>query len=248
MTLQQLLGQQGAAVTLALLATACGAATSGPGPEVAHGAWTPEGQASAEPPRPAKADPVPPPSASPQDPRSTPSALAVPEAPPVVPAKGEPGAPTCPYGSLEDPHRGFVRCLLPEERGVGWVPAKAGALPLPESTDPETPGSVPLVEVGAPKFENGEVPRVEKVLGKASADIAKCVGDHGGLTGDAGTLKVQFLVRARARAEGVEVVAAKGVSKDASTCVRKLLKNKVVGAPTSDPVGVTVVIALKPGK
>ena len=35
------------------------------------------------------------------------------------------------------------------------------------------------------------------------------------------------------------------VSAEASACVRKLLKNRGVGAPTSDPVGVTVVIGLK---
>jgi hypothetical protein len=44
----------------------------------------------------------------------------------------------------------------------------------------------------------------------------------------------------------VEVLAAKGVSAEASTCVRHLLKNKAIGAPTADPVGVTVTITFKP--
>jgi hypothetical protein len=158
--------------------------------------------------------------------------------------------PRCPYGSLEDPHRGFVRCLTPDERDAGWLPPPPqGDPPPPPPPDGadggRAPAPAPLVEVGTPKFENGEVPRAEKNLGKASSEIAKCVADHGGLAGDAGSLKVQFLVRARARAEGVEVLAAKGVSAEASACVRKLLKNRAVGAPTADPVGVTVVIGLK---
>ena len=103
------------------------------------------------------------------------------------------------------------------------------------------PAAPPLVEVSPPKFENGEVPRAEKFLGSATADIAKCIADNGGLTAATGSLKVQFLVRARGRAEGVEVLGAKGIS----SCVRLLLKNKAVGAPTSDPVGVTVTLTLK---
>jgi len=89
---------------------------------------------------------------------------------------------------------------------------------------------------------------VEKSLGKASGDLARCVADHGGLTADAGTVKVQFLVRFRGRAEGVEVLSAKGIGAEASACVRHLLKNKAIGAPTADPVGVTVTITFKPVK
>ena len=92
------------------------------------------------------------------------------------------------------------------------------------------------------------MPRADKALGKLAGDIAKCVGDHGGLSGDAGSLKVQFLVRARGRAEGVEVTGARGVSAEASACVRVLLKDKAIGAPTADPVGVTVTVTLKAPK
>jgi PrtD family type I secretion system ABC transporter len=38
---------------------------------------------------------------------------------------------------------------------------------------------------------------------------------------------------------------SKGVSAEAATCIRGLLKDKWVGPPTSDPVGVTVAFALK---
>jgi hypothetical protein len=36
------------------------------------------------------------------------------------------------------------------------------------------------------------------------------------------------------------------VSSEAAACVRVLIKNKAIGAPSADPVGVTVVISLKP--
>jgi len=167
---------------------------------------------------------------------------------------GADGRPRCPYGALEDPHRGFVRCLLPDERDAGWLPPppQGDAPAEPPAAEPPAdagaPAALPSVEIGAPKFENGEVTKVEKSLGKASADLARCLADHGGVHGDAATVKIQFLVRSRGRAEGVEVLAAKGMSAEAAGCVRHLLKNKAIGAPTADPVGVTVVITFKPGK
>lgn len=172
------------------------------------------------------------------------------------PADGGPdAAPRCPYGELNDPHRGFVRCLTPDERGADWLPPAPQPAPPPVADAPKEPapaapavpaGPPPLVDIGAPKFENGEVPRAEKALTKAATDIAKCVAEHGGLTAATGTLKVQFLVRNRGRAEGVEILSAKGLGPDAAECVRVLLKNKPIGSPSADPVGVTVTISLKP--
>ena len=162
--------------------------------------------------------------------------------------------PRCPYGELTDPHRGFIRCLLPEERDAGWLPPPSQGDPTPPDPKPEPPkdpprvAAPPIVEIGAPKFENGQVTKVEKSLGKASAEIARCVAEHGGLTADAASLKVQFLVRSRGRAEGVEILAHKGVSGEAASCVRVALKNRAIGAPSADPVGVTVVITLKPSR
>ena len=48
--------------------------------------------------------------------------------------------------------------------------------------------------------------------------------------------------------EGVEIERSRGISSDAAACVKKLLKNKAVGAPTSDPVGVTLSIDVKPAR
>jgi hypothetical protein len=174
-------------------------------------------------------------------------------------------APRCPYGALEDPQRGFVRCLTPDERDAGW-PApgpqkealpKEEPPPPKEAPQPEPPpppkepapaatAPPPSVEVGTPKFENGQVPKAEKFLHGLSNEIAKCVSQHGGLSGGTGSMKVQFLVRARGRAEGVEVLSAKGVAPEAQTCVRVLLKNRAIGAPSADPVGVTVTLTFKP--
>ena len=179
-----------------------------------------------------------------------------PDAGPPADAGSGKAEPRCPYGELSDPHRGFVRCLAPDERDAGWLPPQPqpapdapvakDPTPAPATTPPAASGPPPLVDIGAPKFENGEVPRAEKALTKAATEIAACVADHGGLTGATGTLKIQFLVRNRGRAEGVEVLSSKGVSPDAAACVRLLLKNKPIGPPTSDPVGVTVTISLKP--
>src|SRR4051812_45612917 len=53
-------------------------------------------------------------------------------------------APRCPYGELSDPHRGFIRCLTPDERDAGWLPppgeppaaSAEAAKPPPEAVKP----------------------------------------------------------------------------------------------------------------
>lgn len=206
-------------------------------------------------------------------------------------APGDASAPDggCPHGALEDPHRGFVRCLAPGEKSpfaspdpdAGTPPdAGDGGSPSPAPTGsgtaaptgtvapssppdagsdaaapdagppppPAAPGPPPVVEMKTPKFENGDVPKAEKNLtGKKVLEaIAKCVADNGGLTAKTATLKVEFLVRARGKAEGVEVKPT-GVSEEAARCVRAFLKNRSMGTPTADPTGVTAVYNLKPG-
>src|SRR5262245_56843537 len=79
-------------------------------------------------------------------------------------------APRCPYGALEDPHRGFVRWLTPDERDAGWLPPASQKEPPPredagpKEATPLAAGLPPSVEVGSPKFENGQVPKAEKFL------------------------------------------------------------------------------------
>jgi hypothetical protein len=172
----------------------------------------------------------------------------------------------CPHGALEDPHRGFVRCLEPGEADAGGLPpapqpeppgdAGADSSPAPPAdsgTDAPADAAVkgsppapqPIVVLNEPAFMNGEVPNVSKRLEKMTGDLGKCVADNGGLAGASGSIKLQFLVRPRGRAEGVEILSAKGVSAEAQRCVRLLLKDKSVGAPTADPVGVTITLSLR---
>jgi hypothetical protein len=204
----------------------------------------------------------------------------------VDPLAKKPGAGTgtsegerCPHGALEDPHRGFVRCLRPEERDAGWLPPPPQVEPAPPDTGIEGPGNAgpppndagaappappvaapppkeekpvpgppPLVAFNLPKFEGGQVPRAEKFINGVLEGVGKCVADNGGLKSDKGTLKITFLVRARGRAEGVEVASAKGIGTEAANCIRLLLKNRAVGAPSADPVGVTVTFTLEKTK
>jgi hypothetical protein len=107
--------------------------------------------------------------------------------------------------------------------------------PEPEKTEPV----VPIVKLSEPEFMGGEVKLVTKSLNKTLPLVAACVKGADGLDGTTGFFKVQFLVRDRGRAEGVEVLKRKGANKEAATCVRKMLKNRWVGTPSNDPVGVT---------
>src|SRR5262245_20580922 len=101
---------------------------------------------------------------------------------------GDGGAPRCPYGELSDPHRGFIRCLTPDERDARWLPPEPQKPPEPKepkdapgpapsaapSAPPAPPAAPPVVEISAPKFDNGEVPKAEKSVNGLSAEIGKC--------------------------------------------------------------------------
>ncbi|MBW2459481.1 MAG: hypothetical protein JRI68_33620, partial [Deltaproteobacteria bacterium] len=108
----------------------------------------------------------------------------------------------------------------------------------PSKPEPPPPAKPPVVEHTEPKFiGDGEVPKVTVYLAKTLAPVGQCVAAHGGLEKPTGELEIQFLVRARGRAEGVEVLSSNAVSTEAGRCVRKYLKNRWVGTPTNDPVG-----------
>ncbi len=160
----------------------------------------------------------------------------------------------CPYGSLEDGHSGFVRCRTAEEADGGAGDAgdsgDSGDVgdaspPSDAAPPPPPPVSKPSVVVEAAKQQGGEVPNLDKLLGKLADDFATCVVSAGGLSSKTGQIETQFLVRARGKAEGVEVLKVKGVAESVSPCIQGLLKNKRVGIPTADPVGVTFIINLR---
>ena len=59
---------------------------------------------------------------------------------------------------------------------------------------------------------------------------------------------MEFLVRSRGKAEGVEI-KPQGIPSEGVQCIKALFKNRTVGVPTADPTGVTVIYNLKsPGK
>ena len=107
-------------------------------------------------------------------------------------------------------------------------PSASGPGPRPSS-----------VSFSPPTFMKGDVANLGRHLRKTLDPTAKCVADHGGMEAEVGELEIQFLVRSRGRAEGVEVLSSKGVGGAAASCVRKMLKNRWVGLPSEDPVGVT---------
>ncbi len=189
-------------------------------------------------------------------------AHAAPVASPVQPtetpaAEPEPRPVACIYGRLEDGHRGFVRCLGADEVGAAWLPP--GVPPPPADSvpvyfvdaepEPVVPAPAPVivaarVEFSGAKFENGEVPRAEKLGASSTPGLAKCVEKAGGLKSKKGSVEVKFLVRSRGLAEGVEVGRHAGISDEALPCIRALFKGKGVGAPSDDPVGVTMQFSL----
>jgi hypothetical protein len=148
---------------------------------------------------------------------------------------------------------------LPAETGGGAVPAlaepQAPAEPAASAPDPG-PGAAasaaPAVgrpvelEVGEPRFTSGDVPKAKAALERLAKKLEACVDEAGGISGDKAELEVQFLVRAAGVAEGVDVIRATGVPAAAKKCVTGRLQEASIGTPSSDPVGVTVVLQLVP--
>lgn len=133
-------------------------------------------------------------------------------------------------------------------------PSEPGEEPPPpaEPVEPAEPAPQlpPGVSLGEVKFINGEVPKVESFLEKMKKPVASCVAEHGGLPKEQSKLEIQFLVRLRGKAEGVEVLKRDGVSEEAERCIRQVFKDEWVGTPTSDPTGVVFFYELerRPGE
>src|SRR5262249_46052623 len=157
---------------LALVVMACGAASKEPAPPIGT---TPPGEvARGEHPSPA--------ATGAEDAGAPPSE----GGPSAAPDAGDGG---CPYGRLEDPHRGFVRCLNADEAAAGWLPPPPQAEPVDAGPPPSM--APPSVEIGAPSFENGDVPKAEKFIHGFEEGIAKCIATHGGMTGSSAKIKLQ---------------------------------------------------------
>jgi hypothetical protein len=137
----------------------------------------------------------------------------------------------------------------PDDPPAGEGDDKPAEPPEPPPPPPKPEPVAADVSVTKPKFMGGgDVPHIDKALAKTREKVASCILEHGGLEGGGGKLDVQFLVRSRGKAEGVEVLAHEGVSDEAARCVRKLLQNRWMGSPSQDPVGVTMSYKLKAKK
>jgi hypothetical protein len=186
------------------------------------------------------------------------------------PPKSKGRGPGCLYGQVVDGHTGAVRCLSPEEVAppgpydTPVEPADAGAdrdagrdaasVPRRDAeADAAVDATVPIplcpghatVTIDGLAFDGGDVPRVPAALERIKKDFVRCV-ENAPPKGEA-SIELKFLVRAPARAEGVDVVQAHGVSSDIVRCVTSSLNGRPVGAPTNDPVVVSFTVRFRMG-
>jgi hypothetical protein len=175
--------------------------------------------------------------------------------------------PGCIYGKVLDGHTGEIRCLSPEEITPpgpydipqppdGGVDASAPAFHRVRLRDAGeagvgfADGAIPLravsITVDSVDFENGDVPRAQGALERfAKKDLVRCANEHDWspgkrrANGDAHVV-LRFLVRAPGRAEGIDVSGARGLSAGLIQCITSALANRPIGAPSNDPVAVSV--------
>jgi len=167
-----------------------------------------------------------------------------------------PKDPGCLYGKVLDGHSGAIRCLSPEEVSPpgpydtpvdGGVDASDGASPdaaqaSKRDAAPEAGSALPMVPLSASiedlTFDGGDVPRAPAALDRLKKDFLRCAASERVPKGEA-TVELRFLVRAPGKAEGVDVGGVHGMSADMVRCVRAALAGRLVGSPSSDPVGVS---------
>src|SRR5688500_14286219 len=94
-----------------------------------------------------------------------------------------------------------------------WWGLAAVRTPWPEGD--EAPAVAPEVTIAEPRLTGGTVRLLAESLAKTRAEVGQCVAQNGGMKQDSGRVDVEFLVRDRGRAEGVELVAARQVSEAA---------------------------------
>jgi len=168
-----------------------------------------------------------------------------------------PKDPGCLYGKVLDGHSGAIRCLSPEEVSPpgpydtpvdGGVDASDGASPdaaqaSKRDAAPEAGSALPLVPLSASiedlTFDGGDVPRAPAALDRLKKDFLRCAASERVPPRGEATVELRFLVRAPGKSEGVDVGGVHGMSADMVRCVRAALAGRLVGAPSSDPVGVS---------
>ena len=137
---------------------------------------------------------------------------------------------------------GAAPSASPSQSAAAAPTALASASSAPAT---DAPLRLAPLEPSDPEFSNGEVPKAGGALAKLSPKLEACVNDNGGLLAPQGHVKIQFLVRLSAIAEGASVLEAKGISPAAKRCLVDAIQRRSVGTPTADPVGVTVTLSLR---
>ncbi len=123
----------------------------------------------------------------------------------------------------------------------------AGATPGDAADAGVRAGPLPRVVAEAVQVEQGTLPHALDKLRQPVERYAKCVAEHGGLARDVGEVHVKFLVRQRGRAEGVEVVKRRSVSREAAQCIADVVDRRGVGAPSVEMTGATLVLRVEKG-
>ncbi|MFO0613533.1 MAG: hypothetical protein U0414_13130 [Polyangiaceae bacterium] len=137
---------------------------------------------------------------------------------------------------------------------AGSAPPAGSTAPIASATPTAAPtaSAPPKVTYKArasfdePTFEGGDVPKAKETLEKFAKAVEKCVDEGGGIGDKGASIKIQFLVRAKGIAEGIDVLGATGLEEKPGKCVRDVFKKKAIGTPSADPVGVTFTITFQP--
>lgn len=200
----------------------------------------------------------------------TAAASAIPANPPArVPYPD--GALVCLYGSVRDAKTGKIKCLSPEQLSPPvWVRvntrplaeklgmlANSPGIPMPtgaseQGVDPaQLPGDDTQSDEDGParvvrvSFENGSVGGALRNVKAKRDEIGACVLDNGGLRAPTARLKFLFFVGKSQKPTGMIVASAKNVPTQVVRCVRRVLEKTTIGRPSTDAVGVTLLIELR---
>ncbi|MCH2108906.1 MAG: hypothetical protein MK135_06225, partial [Polyangiaceae bacterium] len=130
--------------------------------------------------------------------------------------------PACSWGRLSNGQGMLHRCLTAEEaQNLAKQTQPPSASPVPKSPQP-IPKTEPekakpreyKLKVGPIQADEGEI--TIGALHKPVDRYRSCIDANGGLQGESAKAVVHFLVRGeRERAEGVEVISSKGMTREA---------------------------------
>ena len=176
-----------------------------------------------------------------------------------VPAEQDAGSTPksiCLYGEERDPDTQALRCLSQEDvenrrRGAS-VDSEDPSEDAPDAGREGEPDAGVEEEEGSKRarvvrvsFENGVVGGALRNLRERSYDMEACIDKNGGLRVKSARLKLMFFVRPDQKASGMIVASARNVPAPIVRCVRRVIEEGVVGRPSSEAVGVTVLVELK---